>query len=233
MRVAILLAVLALALAGPPGAAQEQPPDGAVPDRIPAAPAVTVVPIRSERFLRDALADTKMHDREAEATLSRATEERARARARIEVKKREIATIDARRKLADREKNESAKAGLAIEKRAAEAERKLAERLDAVYESEIELARKSRDLARAEERALELELELAERRTERNRLAQTEAASVSRLESVIVALERRVLEARRAQASASKDVATRREKIADRRLQLFEANLEATRRGGR
>jgi hypothetical protein len=27
--------------------------------------------------------------------------------------------------------------------------------------------------------------------------------------------------------------ATRREKIADRRLQLFEANLEATRRSGR
>jgi hypothetical protein len=42
-----------------------------------------------------------------------------------------------------------------------------------------------------------------------------------------------VLEARRAQASASKDVATRRERIADRRLQLFEANLEATRRSGR
>ena len=233
MRVAVLLTVLALALRAPAGFAQEPPPEGTVPDRIPAAPAVTVVPIRSERFLRDALDDTRMHDREAEATLSRATEERAQARARIEVKKREIATIDARRKLADREKHEGAKAGLAIEKRAAEAERKLAERLDAVYESEIELARKSRDLARAEQRALELELELGERRAERNRLAHTEAASASRLESVIVALERRVLEARRAQASASKDVATRREKIADRRLQLFEANLEATRRSGR
>jgi hypothetical protein len=110
MRVAVLLAVLALALAASAGVAQEPPPDRTVPDRIPAAPAVTVVPIRSERFLRDALEDTKRHDREAEATLSRATDERAQTRARIEVKKREIATIDARRKLADREKHEGAKA---------------------------------------------------------------------------------------------------------------------------
>jgi hypothetical protein len=231
MRAAFPLAALALALASTAVAAQA---DSSAPAaRIAAAPAVTVVPVRSEDYLRRALEDAKMHDREADATLGRATEERAQAKARIEVKKREIATIDARRKLAGKEKNESARIALEVEKKAAEGERKLAERLDAVYESEIELARKSRELAQAEQRALELELELAARRTERDRLAQTEPASVSRLDQVISALERRVLEARRTHASVAKDVATREQKIAERRIQLYEANLEATGRSGR
>jgi len=234
MRAAISVAALALAFGTTAASAQDAVTDSTVAAaRIGAAPAVTVVPARSEDYLRRAMDDAKMHEREAEATLGRATEERALANARIEVKKREIATIDARRKLAGKEKNESAKIALNVEKRAAEGERKLAERLDAVYESEIELAKKSRELAQAEQRTLEHELELAGRRTERDRLAQTEPASVARLDHVIVALERRVLEARRAHAAVAKDVATREQKIAERRIQLFEANLEATGRSGR
>jgi hypothetical protein len=233
MRAAIPIAAVALALGSAGALAQDAGSDSAAAARIVAAPSITVVPARSEDYLRDALEDARRHDREADATLGRATEERAQAKARIEVKKREIATIEARRKLAGREKNESAKLALDVEKRAAEGERKLAERLDAVYESEIELARKARELARADQRALELELELAGRRAERDRLARTEPAAVSRLNQVVVALERRVLEARRDRASAAKDVANREHKIAERRIQLFEANLEATGRSGR
>lgn len=233
MRAALPLAAFALVLGTTAAGAQDAVSDSTAAGRIAAAPAVTVVPARSDDFLRRALEDARMHQREAEATLGRATEERAWAKARIEVKKREIATIDARRKLAEREKNQSAKIALEVEKKAAEGERKLAERLDAVYESEIELARKSRELAESEQRSLELELELAGRRTERDRLAQTEPAGLSRLDQVISALERRVLEARRSRASVAKDVATREQKIAERRIQLYEANLEATGRSGR
>jgi hypothetical protein len=220
------------ALRAPAVVSAQQPGDSAA-IQVPAAPAIRVVPIRSRDDLRRALDDARMHERDAEATLARATDERAQAKARIEVKKRELATIDARRKLADAQKDESAKVALNAEKRAAEAERKLAERLDAVYESEIELAKKSRDLGRADQKALDLELELAERRTERDRAGQTDPAGVRRLEQVIVELEGRVLEARRDRAGVAKDVAGREQKIAERRIALHKANLEASGLRGR
>jgi len=220
------------ALHGPAVVSAQQPGDSAA-IQVPAAPAIRVVPIRSRDDLRRALDDARMHERDAEATLARATDERAQAKARIEVKKRELATIDARRKLADTQKDEGAKVALNAEKRAAEAERKLAERLDAVYESEIELAKKSRDLGRADQKALDLELELAERRTERDRAGQTDPAGVRRLEQVIVELEGRVLEARRDRAGVAKDVAGREQKIAERRIALHKAHLEASGLRGR
>jgi hypothetical protein len=219
--------VIAMLVAVSPPAAAQQPTDSAVPVAA-SPPAVRVVPVHSEEFLRRALDDARMHERDAEATLRRATEEREQAKARIEVKKRELATIDARRKLADKEKNESAKAALKVERRAAEAERKLAERLDAVYQSEIELARKTRELAEADQKMLEVELELVARRRERERLPPTDAAAAQRLDQVVIALERKVLEARRAHAAVAKDVAGREEKIAERRIDLFKANLEAS-----
>lgn len=212
---------------------QAQQPGDSAAIPVPAPPVIRVVPVRSEDYLRRALEDARMHEREAEATLARASEERAQGKARIEVRKRELATIEARRKLADREKNESAKIGLGVEKRAAEAERKLAERLDEVYESEIELARKARDLGRADQKALDLELELAARRAERDRASRTDPASVQRLEQVIVALEGRVLEARRDRAGVAKDVAGREQKIAERRIALHKAHLEASGLRGR
>ena len=220
------------ALHGPAVVSAQQPGDSAA-IQVPAAPAIRVVPIRSRDDLRRALDDARMHERDAEATLARATDERAQAKARIEVKKRELATIDARRNLADTQKDEGAKVALNAEKRAAEAERKLAERLDAVYESEIELAKKSRDLGRADQKALDLELELAERRTERDRAGQTDPAGVRRLEQVIVELEGRVLEARRDRAGVAKDVAGREQKIAERRIALHKAHLEASGLRGR
>ena len=220
------------ALHGPAVVSAQQPGDSAA-IQVPAAPAIRVVPIRSRDDLRRALDDARMHERDAEATLARATDERAQAKARIEVKKRELSTIDARRKLADTQKDEGAKVALNAEKRAAEAERKLAERLDAVYESEIELAKKSRDLGRADQKALDLELELAERRTERDRAGQTDPAGVRRLEQVIVELEGRVLEARRDRAGVAKDVAGREQKIAERRIALHKAHLEASGLRGR
>jgi chromosome segregation ATPase len=204
-----------------------QQPGEAPRPTVATVPAVRVVAVRSELWLRRALEQARMDERDAEATVSRATDERAQAKARIEVKKRELATIDARRKLADAEKNEAAKAELKAEKRAGEAERKLAERLDAVFESEIELAKKNRDLAKADQRALELELQLAERRAERDR-AQADPAAVQRLERELVRFERQVLEARRDRAAIAKDVATREEKIAERRIDLFKANLAAS-----
>jgi hypothetical protein len=230
------LAGLALALGAmiaPASVAAQQPTDSAAAAVVPAAPAIRVVPVRSEDFLRRALDDARMHQEEAEATLARAADEREQSKARIEVKKRELSTIEARRKLADKEKNESAKIGLQGEKRAAESEKKLAERLDAVYESEIELAKKARDLARADQRALDLELELAARRNERDRVAQTDPASIQRLEQVIVTLEGRVLEARRDRAGVAKDVAGREQKIAERRIALHKAHLEASGLRGR
>jgi len=225
--------VLALgALSAPAVVTAQQAGDSAAIQR-PAAPAIRVVPVRSRADLRRALDDARMHEQEAEATLARATDERAQAKARIEVKKHEIETIEARRKLADTQKDESAKVALKVEKRTAEAERKLAERLDQVYESQIELARKSRDLGRADQKTLDLELELAERREERDRAGQTDAVALRRLDEVIVTLEGRVLEARRDRAGVAEDVAGREKKIAERLIALHKAYVEASGTRGR
>jgi hypothetical protein len=222
-----IAAVLITALAAP--AAAQQPADSAAPaPPPPSLPAIHVVPARNDEFLRRALEDAEMHEREAEATLSRATEERAQTKARIEVKKRELETIDARIKLAEKEKDEAGKVALKADRRAGEAERRLAERLDAVYESEIELAKKSRDLARADQKAVELELDLAARRREMQRIARTDPAASRRTQQAVVALERKVLEARRDRAGVAQDVAAREQKIAERRLDLLKAELEAS-----
>ena len=232
MRYHYLQGVTALiALLASPLAAQQPVDSSAIAAPRAAAPAqsIHVVQARSEESLREAIEDARRHEREADATLARATEEREQAKARIEVKKRELETIDARIKLAEKEKNEGEKVALRAEKRAGEAERKLAERLDAVYASETELAKKSRDLARADRKTIELEQELVARRRERDGpVGRTDPAGLRRLDQAIVALERKVLESRRDRAAVAKDVADREKRIAERRIELLKAELEAS-----
>src|SRR5205823_2386446 len=150
---------------------------------------MTLVPARGTDRIEAGLELAKNDARDADADKAAALDHRSRAKAELEVKKREISTVDARIKLADKEKNESGKAALGAEKKVAEREKELLERREDLAKAEVDVADKRAAFARASQTALESELELARRRDERSRLAPGPEAT--HLDQVILELARK------------------------------------------
>jgi hypothetical protein len=142
-------------------------------------------------------------------------------------KQQEASTVGARRKLAKKEKQDADKASLEAEKRVVERQREFLERRDALHSAEFDRARAAKLLALADQKALEMELQLAGPRTERARVAGQDATATLTHDEVIHELERRTLEAQRQRAEAAKDVASRDQDIARRRLELYTAQMAA------
>jgi hypothetical protein len=143
----------------------------------------------------------------------------------VEVKKQEVSTLDARRKLAEKSKQE-------VEKTSLEAEKKDAERFKAFLDKRVALHRAEKESARAEiaraeatQRALELELELSRRRGERPGI--TDPAAALHSDNVVHELERKLLEARRTSADKTKEAADKQVDISKRRLELYQAQAAA------
>ena len=143
----------------------------------------------------------------------------------VEVKKQEISTLDAQRKLAEKSKQEAEVAAFEAEKKDAERHKQFLERRVSLHQAEKDAAKARKSLAEATQKALELELQLANRRGERDRTAGTDAAVAMRHENVIRELERKVLEALRTAAEREKQVADKHQDIAKRRLELYQAEL--------
>jgi hypothetical protein len=144
------------------------------------------------------------------------------ARARIESKKVEIIRIKERVDLAKRENRDADRLGLDAERKAAEREIDLLKRREELRQAEIELETQRAELAGLTRKALELELQLATRRAGRSRTPVGGAGGAS-LDRVIGELEKQTLEAQRAQAGSSIDVADREIRMIDRRLELLDA----------
>lgn len=144
------------------------------------------------------------------------------ARARIESKKVEIIRIKERVDLAKRENRDADRLGLEAERKAAEREIDLLKRREELRQAEIELETQRAELAGLTRKALELELQLAIRRAGRSRTPVGGAGGAS-LDRVIGELENQTLEAQRAQAGSSIDVADREIRVIDRRLELLDA----------
>jgi hypothetical protein len=144
------------------------------------------------------------------------------ARGRIEAKKVEMVRIKERIALAKKENREADRLGLEAERKAGERERGLLERREELRQSEVELETSRAELAGLTQKALELELQLAVRRAGRLRTPIGGAGGAS-LDRVIGELEKQTLEAQRAQAAYSSEVAVREIKVIDRRLELLEA----------
>jgi hypothetical protein len=143
------------------------------------------------------------------------------------VKKQEISTIDARIKLADKQKAETDKITFTAEKKVAERQKEFLERREALHDAEIDQAKAAKQRASAEQKALELELQLAGRRADRARVGPSDPTLALQHDAVIRELERKTLEAQRQQAEAAKDVASRDQDIAKRRLDLYQAQMAA------
>ena len=185
-------------------------------------PGMAALPPREVDRIEAELGLARADLRAAEAEKTAADERRSRTQGEVEVKKREISTLDARMKLADKTKNESEKASLAAEKRVGEREKALLERRADLHKTEAESADKRRALADASRRALETELKLARRRGERSRVTVV-GPQMSHLDQVIRELEGKVLEAQRDRAQATAEVAEKEEQLVERRIAIFRA----------
>ena len=148
-------------------------------------------------------------------------------KAMAEVKKQEISTLDAQRKLAEKAKNDAEVASFEAEKKDAERHKQFLDKRVSLHQAEKETAKARKSLAEATRKALELELQLTNRRGERELAGSGDAAVALRHDNVIRELERKTLEAQRLQADREKQVAERHQDIAKRRLELYQAQAAA------
>ena len=119
---------------------------------------VDVLPARSADRIRNDLESAKADEREADARISETSSDRAQTKAMVEVKKQEISTIDARIKLADKQKAEADKTTLEADKKVSEREKQFLERREALHAAELDQAKAAKKLAESDQKALELEL---------------------------------------------------------------------------
>jgi hypothetical protein len=226
----------------PAPAAAPAPTPAAAPAAAPAVPAsptagrsvadalgfVDVIPARGADRIQNALGVAKATEAESDARASDMASQRAQTKAMIEMKKQEISSVDAKVKLADKQKAGADKITFEAEKKVAERQKQFLERREALYAAEIDQAKASKRFAIAAQKALQLELQLAERREDRARVAGTDPTRTLQHNEVIHELERKTLEAQSAQADAAKDVAARSQDLAKRRLDLYQAQMAAS-----
>jgi hypothetical protein len=189
---------------------------------------IDVVPSRNRDRIQSELEAAKAAEREADTRLAEAAEQRSQTKAMIEVKKQEVSTINARIKLAEKQKQDADKTALEAEKRVTERQKEFLERREALHSTEVDQAKAAKRVAQADRKALELEQQLAGRRDDRARMAATDPTATLRQDEVIRELERKTLEAQRQRADAAKDLASRDQDIARRRLELYQAQLTAS-----
>jgi len=235
-RVAVVLGVI-LGASAPPLRAQEptsasavEPGDSATPKYTPLAEAlgfIDILPSRDQARIQADLEPAKADELEADASIAQSADLATRTKEMIEAKKREISTIQARLKLASKNKQEADKASFEAEKKVAERQKEFLERRAALHEAEIDEAKAAKKLAVATQRALDLELELATRRAGRAGVAGLDAAATLSADAVIRELERKTLEAQKSRAESASDLADRDQDIAKRRLELYQAQTAA------
>ena len=181
-----------------------------------------LTPRSSDRILR-AVEEAKLDQREAEAEYNEQQGLEGQVKAMVDVKKQEVSTLDAQRKLAEKSKQEGEVATFEAEKKDAERHKQFLEKRVSLHQAEKDAAKARKNLAESTQKALELELQLANRRADRDRTASTDAAASMRHENVLRELERKVLEAQRVQAERERQAADKHQDIAKRRLELYQA----------
>jgi hypothetical protein len=186
---------------------------------------IDVIPVRSPDRIRTEIEAAKAASREADARMTESSSQQAQTKAMVDVKKQELSTVNARIKLAEKQKAETDKITLEAEKKVAERQKQFLERRQALHGAELDRAKAGKKLASAQQKALELELQLSQRHADR--AAVSDPAVALRSDQVIRELERKTLEAQRQQADAAKDVAARDEDIAKGRMDLYQAQMSA------
>jgi hypothetical protein len=183
---------------------------------------VMLVPPRDTNTIKKLVRASEHEVAAAEKTRQQAETMRLGATSRIEFKKVAIVRLKERIALAKKEGREADRVGLEAERKAAEREIDLLKRREELRDAEAVLEIQRSQLASLTKQSLELELQLARRRASRRRNT-LGAAGAASLERVIGELEKQTLEAQRAQAASSMDVADQEIRVIDRRLDLLDA----------
>ena len=218
------------AAATPAPAAAPAPAPAGLNNRAAVLSSLGFVEILSPRpvdRIQRAIEEARIDQREAEAEYNEQQGLESQVKAMVEVKKQEVSTLDAQRKLAEKSKQEAEVASFEAEKKDAERHKEFLEKRVSLHQAEKDAAKARKSFAESEQKALELELQLANRRADRDRTATTDPAATMRHENVIRELERKVLEAQRTEADRQKQVADKRQAIAKRRLELYQAQRAA------
>jgi hypothetical protein len=168
--------------------------------------------------------------------MRQAKDVQARAKAHIEVKKKEIELTKSRIDAAKKQQNAVDADAFESQKKVLELELKLLERRAQLYAAEVELGEAVRDAARARAKANEREMDLALKRQEiaalsRGALSQGTVAQALQLSAQLHDLEKKALEAMRDMAGKEADTAQKEKKIAERRLAILEAQKTLSRQG--
>ncbi|MBA3318942.1 MAG: hypothetical protein H0T50_12750 [Gemmatimonadales bacterium] len=192
---------------------------------------VQILTPRPPERINRAIEQAKIDQREADAEYRELEGLEDQVKAMVEVKKQEVSTLDAQRKLAEKSKQEGEVASFEAEKKDAERHKQFLEKRVSLHQAEKDAAKARKNLAESTQKALELELQLTNRRADRDRTASTDAAATMRHENVVRELERKVLDSQRVVADREKQVADKHQDIAKRRLELYQAQAAAV--GGR
>ena len=179
-----------------------------------------ILNLRSPDRIKQEIEQTKLDASEADAEMKRLQDVEDQVKAMVQVKKQEASTLDAQKKMAEKTKNEAEVASFEAEKKDADRHRQFLEKRVSLHHAEKDAAKARKDLAEATRKSLELELQLTNKRGAGEGSA---AAAAPRNDNVTRELERKVLEAQRAQADREKQVADRHLDISKRRLELYQA----------
>jgi hypothetical protein len=208
-----------------PGATPRPTPDAAV--HASADPTVLaaalVLPLRTESQLQQAMSAAGTDLQRAQARLSTATHKNARLKAMAQQSRVELRDIEAKRKLADKEKRKADQAVLEAEKRAAERQTRWAEKVEAIGDAEQDTAREACLVAFAKHQALERELELAQMRAGRTTASGNHPGVDQGSRVVLGELERQTLEAQQKYRRLAHHLAENEENLANKRLELYKA----------
>lgn len=189
---------------------------------------LALVEVRSTADLRQELETAIARITAAQARMERARMLQARAQTHRKLKENDIQSLNDRRDLADKAKNELEKKDLERQKKQAELEKQMLERREELRAREIDAAKADLEWGEAGRRALELELDLASRREQRallygRPLSEEVGAEARRLGKEIGELEKKTLESQIDEADKRKKSAERQTELAKIRKKLFEA----------
>ncbi len=192
---------------------------------------LTLLPPRPAEAIRQDLTDSEAAEGAANADMVFAQGRLGEARAHVEVRKSEIEATRSRVKLAKEHKNKSEQTNHERQVKAQELQLKVLEARKAMREAEVDLADARRKAGQAQAAFFKRELELLGKRDDLQQMVSAPAGGANldgliRIQGEIRDLEKRCLEILKDVAANHKKVAETELGLLDRRLKLYEVQLE-------
>jgi len=175
---------------------------------------------RSERLIRQELEDTRASERSAAAAIRESRRAYERSKGLINIQKKEIDTQKARIDLAKKEEREGDRIALESDRARARIAVRLMERTRDLHEAERLLQESKQNYARTRILYLESEARLA---ALQSRIGADSANTL--IDPDVMVIKRQLLTLQRRQSERLQDMASRERAVADRKLQVLEAQI--------